>query len=208
LGMLGAIAVAQSAGGNSADDASMAAMAAAQGLAIQRQIDYTRANESEADRLGIRTLARTGYEPVAMATMFERMQAASRTNQGGERERTPDYLQTHPITTTRIGEARQRAEQMAGNATVSTSVSWGSTPSTAVPDNTAQPSADAPVPAAPVVDLLAANPLLPGSLAMPVAGFDAADDVVFGWAKERLRVLSANTPGEAIREYEQFQRTS
>src|SRR5690606_34287873 len=124
----------------------------------------TRANESEADRLGIRTLARTGYEPVAMATMFERMQAASRTNQGGERERTPDYLQTHPITTTRIGEARQRAEQMAGNATVSTSVSWGSTPSTTVPDNTTtHPSADAPVPAAPVVDLLAANPLLPGS---------------------------------------------
>src|SRR5690606_27248020 len=28
------------------------------------------------------------------------------------------------------------------------------------------------------------------------------------WARERLRVLSANTPGEAIREYEQFQRSA
>ena len=31
---------------------------------------------------------------------------------GGERERTPDYLQTHPVTTTRISEATPRAEQM------------------------------------------------------------------------------------------------
>src|SRR5690606_3289468 len=81
--MLGAIAIAQSCAGTSSDDAAMAAIATAQGLAVQRQIDYTRANESEADRLGIRTLARGGYTPGAMASMFERMQAASRTNQGG-----------------------------------------------------------------------------------------------------------------------------
>src|SRR5690606_32243686 len=92
LAMLGAIAIAQSAGGNSADDASMAALASAQGLMAQRQINYTRSNESEADRIGIRTLSRGGYEPEAMASMFERMQSVSRTNQGGERERLPDYL--------------------------------------------------------------------------------------------------------------------
>src|SRR5690606_26914088 len=57
LAMLGAIAIAQSAGGNSSDDAAMAAIATAQGLAAQRQINYTRSNESEADRIGIRTLA-------------------------------------------------------------------------------------------------------------------------------------------------------
>src|SRR5690606_7042661 len=58
LAMLGAVAIAQSAGGNSSDDAAMAAIATAQGLAAQRQINYTRSNESEADRIGIRTLAR------------------------------------------------------------------------------------------------------------------------------------------------------
>ena len=61
----------------------MAAMASAQGIAAQRQINYTRSNESEADRLGIRTLVRSGYNPDAMAEMFERMQALERSNRGG-----------------------------------------------------------------------------------------------------------------------------
>ena len=86
----------------------------AQGLMAQRQIDYTRSNESEADRIGIQTLARSGYDPEAMADFFEQAAGAwSRSNHGGERERTPDYLQTHPVTTTRISEARERAEQLA-----------------------------------------------------------------------------------------------
>jgi Zn-dependent protease with chaperone function len=81
LAMLGAIAVAQSAGGNSSGNASMAALASAQALMQQRQIDYTRSNESEADRLGIQTLVRAGYDPQAMVSMFERMQSISRVNQ-------------------------------------------------------------------------------------------------------------------------------
>src|SRR5690606_11177431 len=110
LAMLGALAAA-SQGGDSTTNAAMAALASAQGLMIQRQIDYTRSNESEADRIGMRTLSRSGYDTDAMASMFERMQALSRTNQGGERERMPDYMRTHPVTTTRISEARQLAEQ-------------------------------------------------------------------------------------------------
>ena len=55
LAMIGAIAIAQSSGGNSSDDASMAALSSGQALLAQRQIDYTRSNESEADRIGIRT---------------------------------------------------------------------------------------------------------------------------------------------------------
>ncbi|MBP6216866.1 MAG: M48 family metalloprotease, partial [Luteimonas sp.] len=125
LAMLGAIAVAQSAGGNSSDDAAMAAIASAQGLMAQRQINYTRSNESEADRIGIRTLSRSGYEPEAMASMFERMQAVSRTNQGGERERLPDYLKTHPVTTTRVSEAKDRARQLAANTVTGTSSTPG-----------------------------------------------------------------------------------
>ena len=197
LAMLGAIAIAQSSGGNSSDDAAMAAMAAAQGLAVQRQIDYTRANESEADRLGIRTLARGGYAPDAMASMFERMQAASRTNRGGERERLPDYLKTHPVTTTRVSEARQRAEQMAGDTMVAT---------TTTPDAVRVERVPRPGPALPAAFRRSDNPLLPAALQLPEGGLDATDSVQYGWARERLRVLSANTPGAALREYEQMQR--
>jgi predicted Zn-dependent protease len=176
LAMLGAIAVAQSAGGNSSGDASMAAMASAQALMAQRQIDYTRSNEAEADRIGIQTLVRAGYDPQAMVSMFERMQAISRVNQGGERERTPGYLQTHPVTTTRISEAKARAEALA-----------------------AKP------PAFSAGDIGGSNPLLPPGLRVSGAP-GGADDVQFGWARERIRVFSADTPAQAVREYERMRQ--
>ena len=176
LAMLGAIAIAQS-GSSSSGDAAMAAMASAQGIAAQRQINYTRGNESEADRLGIRTLVRSGYDPDAMASMFERMQALERSNQGGEKERTPDYLMSHPVTTTRIAEAKERAAKM--------EVSEARfTPTFSQSD----------------------NPLLPASLQISAAP-GGGDKVQFGWVRERLRVLSANTPSSAVNEYERMRRS-
>lgn len=174
LAMLGAIALAQQSSSNSAGNGAMAVIASAQGLMIQRQIDYTRSNESEADRLGMRTLARSGYDTGGMAKMFERMQAISRANQGGPRERTPDYLRTHPVTTTRIAEAKERASHARGDRFTPTAGSTG-------------------------------NPLLPSGLQL-VTTAAAPDARQFGWARERLRVLSANTPSAAIREYEQMGR--
>ena len=196
LAMLGAIAIAQSSGGNSSDDAAMAAMASAQGLMAQRQIDYTRSNESEADRLGIRTLARSGYDPEAMANMFQRLQALSRSNQGGERERTPDYLKTHPVTTTRISEAKQRAEQLAkDNITLVTKTPGG--------ERTERVSKNAfTLPGNAGSD----NPLLPSSLVLTDAGLTQGGSGQFDWARERLRALSADTPEAAIREYERIRR--
>jgi beta-barrel assembly-enhancing protease len=176
LAMLGAIAVAQSSNDSSTGNAAMAAIASAQGLMVQRQIDYTRGNESEADRIGIRTLARSGYDPEAMADFFAKLQLVIRSNQGGERERTPDYLQTHPVTTTRISEARQRAGQLAKAGT-------GFVPSGGFSD----------------------NPLLPASLHISGA-LARGDNGQFAWARERLRVLSADTPASAIREYERMRR--
>jgi predicted Zn-dependent protease len=198
LAMLGAIAIAQSAGGNSSDDAAMAAIASAQGLAAQRQINYTRSNESEADRIGIRTLARGGYEPAAMASMFERMQAASRTNQGGERERLPDYLRTHPVTTTRISEAKDRAERLGGRVV---------TGSVSTPDVTRTERVRIDAPSPPNALRLSDNPLLPASLTLP-GGLETAASREFGWARERLRVLSANTPDAAMREYDRMSRAA
>lgn len=175
LAMLGAIAVAQGSGGNSSGDATMAAVVSAQSLMVQRQIDYTRGNEAEADRIGIRTLARAGYDPGAMAAFFERLQSVVRENQG--RESAPDYLQTHPVTTTRISEARDRARQIAAT----------------------QPRYS-PSPGAAADNLLLPSSLRIGSLAT------AGSQTAFAWAKERLRVLSAGTPAMAVREYDQMAR--
>ncbi|ATD67957.1 MULTISPECIES: M48 family metalloprotease [Luteimonas] len=196
LAMLGAIAVASQSGSSSSDDAAMAVMAGAQGLALQRQIDYTRSNESEADRLGIRTLARAGYEPESMASMFERMQSVSRTNQGGDRERLPDYLRTHPVTTTRISEARDRAERMTRDTVKVTTTTPEGSRTEQVPLTGAYEGAARPFD----------NPMLPGTLRLPPGAVAGIDSVQFGWARERLRVLSANTPAQAIREYEAMRR--
>ena len=200
LAMLGAIALASASDSSSSTDAGMAAIASIQGLALQRQINYTRSNESEADRIGMRTLARSGYDVHAMALMFERMQAVSRVNQGTERERLPDYLRTHPVTTTRIAEARTRAEQITGSDSV---VATTSTPDAVLSERVAIPGSSSAI----TLPGRLNNPLLPGTLEMPALGQRHANLDSFGWARERMRVLSANTTREAIAEYEGMART-
>ncbi|MCE7032493.1 M48 family metalloprotease [Lysobacter sp. GX 14042] len=175
LAMLGAIAAAQAAGGSSAGEATQAVMVTAMGLAQQAQINYTRSNEHEADRVGIRTLSRAGYDPHAMADFFVTMQALSRVNAAGAYE-FPDYLRTHPVTTTRISETKARAGQIGTPAPVFAAGPMGG-----------------------------GNPLLPAGL--EVVGAAAGGDGTgrFGHARERLRVLTAETPQQAIREYRQMQ---
>ncbi|AGH76575.1 hypothetical protein XAC29_05280 [Xanthomonas axonopodis Xac29-1] len=198
LGMLAAVVAAQQAGGNSKGDATMATITSAMGLMQQRQIDYTRSNESEADRLGIRTLARSGYDVDAMAGFFERMSVAMRANEGGYS--APDFLQTHPVTVTRISEAKSRAEQMKKNTVVLT---------TSVPGGTRQERVDPADPSLSEPLSRNGNALLPYALRLPVDALSrGADQQGFDWAKERLRVLSAATPDAAIREYENLRRSS
>ena len=195
LGMLGAIVLAQAAGGSSSGDASQAAIASAMGLMQQRQIDYTRSNESEADRVGIRTLARAGYDVDAMAGFFARMAQATRSSRGSERDRVPDYLQTHPVTTTRISEAQQRAEQMRkDNVTLVTTTPGGARVEQFNPRAITLP------------EVRSDNPLLPVPVTLPTGMFDRGNSGQFGWARERLRALSAPTPSLAVREYETIRR--
>lgn len=197
LGMLAAVVAAQAVGGSSSGDASQAALASAMGLMQQRQIDYTRSNESEADRIGIRTLSRTGYDVDAMAGFFQRMALAMRGNQGGYT--APDYLQTHPVTTTRVSEAKQRAAQMKKDTLTLT---------TQVPGGERKERVDLNRPDPPETLPVSDNPLLPGSLLLPIARASGGTTGHFDWAKERLRALSANTPDAAIREYESIRRAS
>jgi predicted Zn-dependent protease len=103
--MLGAL-ILGAAGGDS--DAMQAGMAVAQGTAAQQQINFTRSNEHEADRIGIGALAAAGFDPHGMSSFFEVM---SRQQLSAPDQRMPDFLRTHPVTTTRIAEARARAAE-------------------------------------------------------------------------------------------------
>ena len=93
-------------------DPQLAQAAITGGLAagLQSQIDYTRSNEAEADRVGIQILTSSGFDPHAMADFFERMQELTR----GASDAVPEYLRTHPVTLSRISDARGRADQMDG----------------------------------------------------------------------------------------------
>jgi predicted Zn-dependent protease len=78
---------------------------ASQAAAIQQQINFTRSNEYEADRVGMGVLAAAGYNPQGMPAFFETMQR----RYGLASKRIPQLLQTHPVTTARIAESRGRA---------------------------------------------------------------------------------------------------
>jgi predicted Zn-dependent protease len=103
--MLAAILVGAAAGGG---DAAMAGMAAAQSLAIQQQISFTRSNEIEADRVGLGILARAGLDPQGMPSFFETMSRRA----GSSEMNIPEMLRTHPVTSNRIAETRERAAQL------------------------------------------------------------------------------------------------
>ena len=82
----------------------------AQGAAMQQQINFTRANENEADRVGMGFLAAAGFDPYGMPDFFETM--GRRTGLGrGQRNALPEILQSHPVATNRIAESRARAAQ-------------------------------------------------------------------------------------------------
>jgi predicted Zn-dependent protease len=153
LGMLAAVVAAQASNSTSSGNATMAAISSGMGLMQQRQINYTRSNESEADRLGIRTLSRSGYDVDAMAGFFERMSAAMRGNEGGYS--VPEFLRTHPVNITRISEAKARAEQMKKDTVLlTTSTPTGERKERVDP---ADPSLAEPL-------LRGNNPLLPSSV--------------------------------------------
>ena len=86
--------------------AGVAALTVVQASGVQSQIDHTRAHEAEADNLGMLNLVRAGFDAQAMPTFFERLQQSSRFYNSSS---VPEFLRTHPVTTSRIAEARGRA---------------------------------------------------------------------------------------------------
>lgn len=175
IATLGAIIAAQQSGSRDANgnrnsgDAIQAAVIGGQALAQQRQINYTRTVEAEADRVGIQTLHQSGYDASGMADFFERMDRVTRGNSGGYS--LPAYLQTHPVNTTRLSEARDRAARLQREK-----------PKLAQ-TQVARPSL-----------------LLPYGFSASGSSAATPPQRMFPWARERLRALTAANPAVALRE--------
>lgn len=101
-----AILLAAIAGGGDPDAISAAVTAGVSNLG-QQQTNFTRAHEFEADRVGIRIMAESGFDPNAMASFFEKMQRRARLY-GNQ---LPEILLSHPVSNTRMAEAESRASR-------------------------------------------------------------------------------------------------
>jgi predicted Zn-dependent protease len=100
--LLAAVILGTAAGGG----AGLAAALGGQAALLQQRINFTRSNEEEADRVGMQILAKSSFDPRAMPSFFERM------GRSGQAYATqlPEFLRTHPVTTSRIADAQGRAE--------------------------------------------------------------------------------------------------
>ena len=94
-------------------DAVQGIVSASQGIMAQRQINFTRANEYEADRVGMEVLSSAGFDPNGMSSFFEELGK----RYGGSSQYVPELLQTHPVSRrTRRRSARPRAPAAADEA--------------------------------------------------------------------------------------------
>jgi predicted Zn-dependent protease len=87
---------------------SEAALASSQAYGMQSQLNFTRQDEREADRVGLQTMTAAGFSPQGMASFFERLQAQGRLYEND----APAYLRTHPLTYERIADMENRLAHM------------------------------------------------------------------------------------------------
>ena len=96
--LLGALAATRS------PDAAMAIMMGGPAAVMQNQLNFSRAMESEADRMGYSLMSPAGFAPQGFVSMFGKLQQASRLNDNG----SWPYLRSHPLTTQRIADMDSR----------------------------------------------------------------------------------------------------
>ena len=84
------------------------ALVTASAAGVQRQLDYTREHEREADRVGLTIMENAGFDPRGMPAFFTTLQRGTRFSEGG----APSFLRTHPLTTERIADVEGRVANM------------------------------------------------------------------------------------------------
>ncbi|WP_370663269.1 beta-barrel assembly-enhancing protease [Massilia mucilaginosa] len=89
-------------------DAAVGVFMGGQGLQIQRQLNFSRDAEREADRIGFQIMGAGGYDTSGMVAFFGRMQAASRVYS----DLMPAYLRSHPLTSERISDIQARIREI------------------------------------------------------------------------------------------------
>ncbi|WP_045534298.1 M48 family metalloprotease [Serpentinimonas maccroryi] len=89
-------------------DIANAAMAGGQAVALQGQLAFSRDMEREADRVGLDIMAEAGFDGRGFVTLFSKLQAAARLNDGG----SFPYLRTHPMTAERSADIEARLHDL------------------------------------------------------------------------------------------------
>lgn len=102
-------------------DLAMGVAAFGQAAAVDRQLGFSRQAEQEADRTGLEMLTRAGYDPAGMTRMFERLDTASRLNQGAGGNA---YTSTHPLSVQRLSDAQNRIMRAGRRPDVSSDAFW------------------------------------------------------------------------------------
>lgn len=87
--------------------AGQAAMMGSLAASAQHQISFTRANEQEADRVGMQLLAKAGYDPRGMSDFFAKLERQASSE---ARNRIPEMLLTHPRPQNRVADTQDRVE--------------------------------------------------------------------------------------------------
>jgi beta-barrel assembly-enhancing protease len=116
--MLAAIVIGAMGGGAPAVEGGIAA---AQGMMVQQEINYTRTQENEADRIGMQYLAAAGFDPEGMPDFFETFEQ----RYGYGESLLPKFLVDHPVTPDRIADAKARAAHLERPKNLKDSVSYG-----------------------------------------------------------------------------------
>lgn len=119
--MIAALAGALLAALSGSADLAMGVAAFGQAAAVDRQLGFSRQAEQEADRMGLDMMSRAGYDPAGMARMFQRLENASRLNQGAGGNA---YTSTHPLSVQRLSDAQNRILRADRRANVSSDAFW------------------------------------------------------------------------------------
>jgi predicted Zn-dependent protease len=95
-------------------DAAIGVFMGGQGLQIQRQLNFSRDAEREADRVGFQIMGASGYDVSGMVAFFQRMQSATKVYS----DLTPPWLMSHPLTSERISDIQARIREAPHHARV------------------------------------------------------------------------------------------
>jgi len=88
-------------------DASSALLMGGQGMVAQRQLNFSRDAEREADRVGLQIMREAGFDTSGMISFFARLQSANRSYT----DAAPAFLRSHPLTTERIADIQARTRE-------------------------------------------------------------------------------------------------